>query len=387
MQKDAFLQLLQDPDVCREIFEIVRRGGKPAGKAEQKPPKPEPVAEQKLPKPEPVAEPAEKAPKDAYNKAYLDHDRIAALKDRVRNAIAKKNESVALREPEIIPEVSIAEEAVVEKESASNAFSDKLAFLRNHIQQRDAERESQASSFRENGAAKEKYTIVMERKCPVCENNTRVTKCKSRMIAEKKDLDLCVHYKDFNPYLYTVWACEHCGYAAEESKFMGYMPNRTREKLKEFFESADMAMPFKEERTVEEAISFCEMAILYSEMTDNSPNRQASLHLKIAWICRETGDTERERASMYRAAELYALSLETERYPVGKMSDNTALYLTGAIYFMLGEFDEATKHLSRIIGDQNLRISAPKIYEKARDLWQDIKEMKKAGKSSEESKG
>ena len=38
MQKDEFLQLLQDPDVCREIFEVVRRGGKPIAQAETQPP-------------------------------------------------------------------------------------------------------------------------------------------------------------------------------------------------------------------------------------------------------------------------------------------------------------------------------------------------------------
>ncbi len=375
MQKDDFLQLLQDPDVCREIFEVVRRGGKPIAQAETQPPEP---------KAEPAAKQPEALPKDAYNKSYLDQDRIAALKDRVRNAIAKKNgqmpqgkpEKVA-EEPEASPKVSATTEAP--KNGASNALNDKLAFLRNHVQQKETGKEGVADApAQESNAPKEKYTIVLEKKCPVCEFNTKVIKCKSRMVAEKKDLDLCTHYKGFNPYLYTAWVCEHCGFAAEESKFLGYMPNKTREKLKDFLMTADMAIPFKEERTPEEAISFCEMAILYSEMSDNSPNRQAGLHLKIAWICRESGDTEREREAMQKAAELYALSLETERYPVGKMSDNTALYLTGAIYFMLEQFDEATKYLSRIISDQSMRSSAPKIYEKARDIWHDIKEMKKA---------
>ena len=68
------------------------------------------------------------------------------------------------------------------------------------------------------------------------------------------------------------------------------------------------------------------------------------------------------------------------------MSDNTALYLTGVLYFMLNRLDEATKHLSRIIGDQSLRVSAPKIYEKARDIWQEIKEMRKASKAVEDAK-
>ena len=395
MQKEELLQLLHDPDVCREIFEIVRHGGKPVVQA--KAPVPAASSEKTVAA---KSKPAEKPSKDVHNKAYLDQDRIAALKDRVRNAIARKNgeqasdedvatipeQEPALEFPVAEPEGLAVEEPKTAISADSGNLSSKLQLLRNRVQQ-DGEKQDIPSGYQSTGSAsQEKYTIVLERKCPVCEQETRVVKCKSRMVAETKDLDLCVHYKGINPYLYTVWTCEHCGFAAEESKFLAYMPNKTREKLKEFLESVDMTMEFKEERSAADAISLCEMAILYSELTDNSPNRQAGLHLKIAWICRYIGEKEKERRSMQRAAELYALSLETERYPVGKMSDNTALYLTGVLYFMLNQLDEATKHLSRIIGDQSLRVSAPKIYEKARDIWQDIKEMRKASKAVEDAK-
>ncbi|MBQ1914299.1 MAG: hypothetical protein II178_03650, partial [Selenomonadaceae bacterium] len=86
MQKEELLQLLHDPDVCREIFEIVRHGGKPVVQAKAPVPaaSPEKTVAAK-------SKPAEKPSKDVYDKAYLDQDRIAALKDRVRNAIARKN--------------------------------------------------------------------------------------------------------------------------------------------------------------------------------------------------------------------------------------------------------------------------------------------------------
>lgn len=396
MQKEELLQLLLDPDVCREIFEIVRHGGKPVAHAQSPAPatSPQKAAEK--------SKPAEKPSKDAHNKAYLDQDRIAALKDRVRNAIARKNggqsngedTSPPMEEQVPVPDFPSdgADEFSLEDPKPaitadSGNLSSKLQLLRNRVQQDSVAQDTPSKTLSAGNASQEKYTIVLERKCPVCEQETRVVKCKSRMVAETKDLDLCVHYKGINPYLYTVWTCEHCGFAAEESKFLAYMPNRTREKLKEFLDSVDMTMEFKEERSAADAISLCEMAILYSELTDNSPNRQAGLHLKIAWICRYIGETEKERRSMQKAAELYALSLETERYPVGKMSDNTALYLTGVLYFMLDQLDESTKYLSRIIGDQGLRSTAPKIYEKARDIWQDIKEMRKNAKSVEDAKG
>ena len=67
-----------------------------------------------------------------------------------------------------------------------------------------------------------------------------------------------------------------------------------------------------------------------------------------------------------------------EHYPQGAMTDNMVIYLIGAIYYRLGETEKATQYLSRIIGDQNLRVMDPKIYDHARDLWQEIREKKDA---------
>ena len=69
----------------------------------------------------------------------------------------------------------------------------------------------------------ESFTFVVEKQCPICEQMTHVTKTRSRVIVEKTDVDLCTHYKDFNPYLYTICVCEHCGYAADEKTFMREM--------------------------------------------------------------------------------------------------------------------------------------------------------------------
>ena len=66
----------------------------------------------------------------------------------------------------------------------------------------------------------------------------------------------------------------------------------------------------------------------------------------------------------------------TERYPINGMSDTMAMYLIGAIYFRLGDFEKATQYLSRIIGDQEIRNNEFKIYKRARDLWQRLREMR-----------
>ena len=60
------------------------------------------------------------------------------------------------------------------------------------------------------------------------------------------------------------------------------------------------------------------------------------------------------------------------------MTDNMVIYLIGAIYYRLGDYEKATQYLSRIIGDNNMRSMEPKTFDRARDLWQTIRERKEA---------
>ena len=78
------------------------------------------------------------------------------------------------------------------------------------------------------------FTFVVEKPCPVCGQNTRIVKVKSRLMIQRTDDDYCCHYRDFNPYFYTILACEHCGYAADEKHFLTVLPDRHRAALAQF---------------------------------------------------------------------------------------------------------------------------------------------------------
>ena len=373
MQKEELIQLLRDPDICHEIFLIVKNGGKPASAADLNKLAALKSQIQKTGTEKKAA--ASGADKLAAIKAML-HKKAEEESKKAQGVVDAYATMDALSK-ELSPDKGLDMSKIKdddEEDSVSGvpsdvggAFADKLALLRNQVQKTNDER------------AAEKYTFVLERPCPVCGMNTHVVKCKSRLIAETTDLDLCIHYKDFNPYLYRVWACEHCGFAADEQKFTRRIPEKTRDKIMGFLQTANLAMPFVEERTSEQAIQYLEMAILFNELADPSPNRRGNLYLIMAWIYRYDGNKEKERAALDRAAELFDQSLETESYPVDKMSDTMATYLTGAIHVMRGDYDKATKHLSRIISNQALRTSSPKLFEMARDMWQDIKNAKEKG--------
>lgn len=230
------------------------------------------------------------------------------------------------------------------------------------------------------------FTFVVEKPCPICEQSTRVVKLKSRMYAEKTDEDFCVHYRNFNPYLYRIWCCEHCGFATDEKNFLDSrnLPLRHRRQIAEFLKEKAVNWEFAEERTIPDAAAAYKLAIHYEELVGGSLNTIANHYLSMAWMYRLDGqEPDKEEEAMREAAKMYILSLSRERYPIGKMTDNAALYLVGAIFYRLKEMDKAGQYLSRIVGDGRARTEDRNIYEKARDLWQEIKgEEKKNDKNA-----
>lgn len=221
------------------------------------------------------------------------------------------------------------------------------------------------------------YTFTVEKKCPVCGETTRVVKVKSKLLAERTDEDFCVHYKEFNPYFYKIWFCEHCGFAADEKTFLGSIPLTHKRKIQEFLNSRKLGLKFVEERQVPDAVASFKLAIFYAELTGQSLAKRAGLYLELGWIYRASEEKEREDEMLERAISLYDRSLMTERYPINGLSDNTVIYLIGALYYRLHDFEKSTQYLSRIIGDQRIRDEDIVLYKRARDLWQRVREEKK----------
>ena len=356
MTKDEFLQLLRDPDICKEIFEIVKKGGKPVIAA---PPQVQPTLQPTRPAVAPTVQPAPKIQPTFQSTPQPAQPKFSSISDKLKSMYPNGNAQPKKEAPK-----------------SFSSIADKLKFLRGHLSKVEEERLAAEVAAQFNEAARpatEKFTVVTQKHCPICEKKFRVVKSKSRLNVEKRDLDYCVHYKDFDPYLYTILACEHCGFAAEEKKFSTPMPNKTKESLREFLNQNDMTLPFVEERTVDDALSLFELAILFSELTDQSKGRQAILNLNAAWLCRCEGMTEKEREFMEQAVENFETALDNERWPINGVSLEMATYLCAAIHFMIGDMDKATTWLGRIMNNNNLRTVAPKLFEQARDMWQDIK--------------
>lgn len=220
-------------------------------------------------------------------------------------------------------------------------------------------------------------TFVVEKTCPICEKTTRVVKTRSRITVVSRDSDACTHFKDFCPYYYTVWVCEHCGFAADEATFTTKMPDRHLAILRKVLLTRNINIPFAEERTLGNASTAFRLALKFLDIIKGKDSKKAKYAHQLAWVYREAGDTAQENEFMAKAANFYEAALAKEHFPVGELTDNAVIYLVAAIYCRLGDKKSATSYLSRLISDQSVREREPRIFDKARDLWGDIRASRK----------
>ena len=220
-------------------------------------------------------------------------------------------------------------------------------------------------------------TFVVEKICPVCEKMTRIVKTRSRLPVSSRDEDACTHYVDFNPYYYTVWVCEHCGFAADEQTFTTKIPDRHLAILRNALLTRNIKIPFAEVRTLGNASTAFFLALKFLDIIKGKASKKAKYSHQLAWIYREAGDEVHEREFMLKAADFYEEALAKEHFPIGELTDNAVVYLVAAIYYRLGDRVKATSYLSRLISDPAVRERERRIFDKARDLWGDIRAARK----------
>ena len=228
------------------------------------------------------------------------------------------------------------------------------------------------------------YTYSVEKPCPVCGQKTHATKLKARLITLGTDEDFCVHYEGVCPYRYRIWLCEHCGFAADEKQFTEEpLSPRDKAKIQELLEGRTINLPYHEERTVEEAIRAYKLGIYFVERLGWTLQKKAGYCMGMAWVYREAGEHEKEAEVLRLAAEFYEKSVMTEKYPIHGMSDSMALYIAGAAYYRLEDYEKATQMLSQIMSDQEVRKNDVKLFERAQNLWQELREKKTEAEKAE----
>ncbi|MEG6585345.1 DUF2225 domain-containing protein [Dendrosporobacter sp. 1207_IL3150] len=216
------------------------------------------------------------------------------------------------------------------------------------------------------------YIYQVDKECALCGKTFSVTKVRSRLLKIKQDSDFCTYYQDVNPYYYSIWACPHCGYAAQDSNFDEIVP-AAKEKLAKFLSSRQININFSGNRTREQAIATYKLAIFYNEMLEVASSRIGGLYLKLAWLYREGEQTTEEQVALVNAVKHYEQALFRERLPIGNMTEVTLTYLVGDLFRRTGNVEKAIPYFNKIISNQQAKLER-NIYNLARDVWQEIRD-------------
>lgn len=227
------------------------------------------------------------------------------------------------------------------------------------------------------------YTYVSQKKCPICQNEFEATQVKSRVPMRVQDTDFCTHFKDFNPYFYSVWVCNHCGYAGADSWFSEPGPAAV-EKIRAFLAGRDVHLDLGGERTFEKAVNAYKMAIFYAELVKAPASRLGGLLLKLAWVYRLEGKQEEECGVLEKAVAAYEEALSKERMPIGNMTEVTLTYLVGELLRRLGNYQRAKLYFNQVISNPLAR-GERNVFKMTRDAWNEIREEEKRQKEEEEA--
>lgn len=223
-----------------------------------------------------------------------------------------------------------------------------------------------------------------EKRCTMCDKMFTVTRVRNRLAMLKQDSDFCTHYKDINPYYYSVWVCPHCGYAAQDTYFEE--TPAAFGVIKQFLADRTVNINFGGQRTRQDAITTYKLGIFFADMAGSLPSRLAGLYLKLAWLHREAGQTAEETAMLDKAREYYEQAFLKEKTPIGSMTQLTLEYLIGELFRRTNRLPEALNYLAKVVGNPRAK-QEKRILDMARESWTLARDAKKQAESDQEKSG
>lgn len=211
--------------------------------------------------------------------------------------------------------------------------------------------------------------------CPICGKQfssmkAKVNSCK----VEKKDEDFCVHYVDNNPLYYEVFVCPFCAYSATENSFKDITEAEIK-LLKDAFSGRTVSRSFCTQRTLNDAIAACKLAIHTAELRKAKSSTLAGLCLKLAWLYRFAGDKHEETFLKY-ALKNYLEAFDNEGLPIGNLDEISMLYLLGELSRRVGKYNDAVVWFGKAVSNTD-RKDNPRIEKLAREQWVLSKEQAK----------
>ncbi|MEW6399530.1 MAG: DUF2225 domain-containing protein [Bacillota bacterium] len=266
-------------------------------------------------------------------------------------------------------------------------------------------------------------------RCPVCSNTFSATRvAMSRLRVEERGPDFYVRYSPLDPNLYQVWVCPVCGYAAPQGAFAPLFPDerervaaaglRLREQgevlMREILSDLEPAPPAKGSpaagdeasappaagggtvpagggeavaragpaeaaavadsteggRPPADVVTEYRRALYFARCRRLAHGIAAGLYLRLGWIYRARGDTERDGQLCARALDEYMQAYEGEDGLPGNMDQFAAAYLLGVLSMRLGRVREAAHYLGQVVSPRSG--AEPAIRKMAQDQWYEL---------------
>lgn len=210
----------------------------------------------------------------------------------------------------------------------------------------------------------------VSKSCPLCGGTFTTTKVRNRLTPKRRHEDFFIEYEEINPYVYEVWVCPHCGYAAPEDYFYK-LDDRQKAALQRLLAGKEVQVDFGGERTLQDGINAFKIAIFLASQVPTPASRLAGMYLRLAWLFRVAKDPA-ELECLRQARVYFEQAYYQETLPLGgKMSGPAVKYLIGELYHRTGDTKAALKWFSDVVYDRSH--SDGLIANMAREQWQKLR--------------
>lgn len=203
--------------------------------------------------------------------------------------------------------------------------------------------------------------------CPICGKEfssmkAKVNSCK----VEKKDEDFCTHYVDLNPMYYDIFVCPFCAYSASENSFEDICEKEALI-LRGAFSGRSVGRSFCTQRSLDDAIAACKLAIYTAELRKANASVLAGLCLKLAWLFRFAGDKQEEVFLEY-SLKNYLEAYDREEFPFGNLNEISVMYILGELSRRLEKYNDAIVWFGKVVASPE-KGENPRIEKLAREQW------------------
>lgn len=224
--------------------------------------------------------------------------------------------------------------------------------------------------------------------CPVCDQTIKARTIKTgRVKLISADTDLRPKYQDVDSLKYDAIVCPKCGYAALR-RFFNYMTSGQakliKEKISSNFRGINQEM---EIYSYDDAIARHKLALVNAIVKNSKLSERAYICLKTGWLYRgkreslpaSTPDYNQVTAQLQKeedefiekAYRGFKEAFAKESFPMCGMDEVTCTYLVADLARRSGEFDDASRWISRVLISRNAN---DRIKDKARDIKELIRE-------------